>query len=319
MQSAMAESGEFPVREGDLIALAPRGGIADQIHLFADNEVQALRFALAARRPLLVHGEPGVGKSQLARAAAVKLGRAFLSTTVDARTESRDLLWQFDAVERLADAQLEGAINKDREDVRRRLAIDNYLKPGPLWWAFDWAGASTLGMEPAQPDGGHWNNGIVLLVDEIDKGETDVPNGLLEALGSGQFLPPGATQPVVAHDFPLIIVTTNGERTLPAAFVRRCAVLRLQLPERDQELITWLARRGRAHFAEHSMSDAVLMEAARVLSHARTRAIDAGQLVRPGQAEYLDLLRAVADLEDGEEAQLGALDDIAEFALEKTL
>ena len=92
------------------IPLPVRGGPADQVHLFEAEDIQAINAALAAERPLLVRGEPGSGKSQLARAAAQCLGRAFISFTVDSRTESRDLLWEFDAVQRLADAQLTAAL-----------------------------------------------------------------------------------------------------------------------------------------------------------------------------------------------------------------
>lgn len=318
----MIDARSFPIRGGDRVHLPARGGISDHVHLFSEDEVQALRFAIAARRPLLVRGEPGVGKSQLARAAAMALGKAFVAVTVDARTESRDLQWHFDAVERLADAQVEGAINKDRDDVRRRLAVENYLQPGPLWWAFAWSDAAArageLGLtEPPQPEGCNSRNGVVLLVDEIDKAETDVPNGLLEALGAGRFSTPGGADAVEAEEFPLIIVTTNEERALPSAFVRRCIVLRILLPEAEQQLINWLVGRGSAHFPD--VSAKVLEETARVLAVERRRAIEMQNVVPPGQAEYLDLLRAIAEIASDESAQLEVLVEIAEFALKKTV
>ena len=90
-------------------------------------------------------------------------------------------------------------------------------------------------------------NGCVVLIDEIDKAETDVPNGLLEALGNGEFTPPGRTQPVNAViEPPLVIVTTNEERELPGAFRRRCLVLHLELPKTRKELGSFLTDRGRA-------------------------------------------------------------------------
>ncbi len=81
-------------------------------------------------------------------------------------------------------------------------------------------------------------NGRVVLIDEIDKADTDVPNGLLEALGAGQFSPQGRAEPVrIVEPFPLVVVTTNEERVLPAPFVRRCFVLHLELPDDHEELM----------------------------------------------------------------------------------
>jgi MoxR-like ATPase len=91
-------------------------------HLFEESHLHAINTALACNRPLLVTGEPGVGKTQLARAAAKALGRAYVRCTVDAKTESRDLLWQFDAVARLADAQLAPHRGWDAEVCERELA-----------------------------------------------------------------------------------------------------------------------------------------------------------------------------------------------------
>src|SRR5262249_18771928 len=88
------------------VKLIDRHGLPEQYHLFDPESVMAIRAALAARRPLLVRGEPGVGKSQLAAAAAHVLERPLVPKVVDSRTESRDLLWEFDAIMRLADAQI---------------------------------------------------------------------------------------------------------------------------------------------------------------------------------------------------------------------
>src|SRR3954469_13233582 len=93
------------VAPGHEVPLAPRGCLPEQVHVFEEEAIQAVNAALAAGRPLLVRGEPGIGKSQLARAAAKCLGKAYIPHVVDSRTESRDLLWHFDAVGRLAEAQ----------------------------------------------------------------------------------------------------------------------------------------------------------------------------------------------------------------------
>lgn len=148
--------------------------------------IDAIDAALAAQRPLLVRGEPGIGKSQLVRAAARHLGRVSLSRVVDARTESTDLLWHYDAVARLADAQLAGALGAKEPAgrVRRRLAVGHYLRPGPLWWAFDWTDAARQakalcqGEPPQDPDPNaplppDPARGSVVLVDEIDKADSE--------------------------------------------------------------------------------------------------------------------------------------------------
>ncbi len=107
----------------------------ERYHQFKSREVSAINAALAAGRPLLVRGEPGVGKTQLAEAAAESLERAYYPHVVDSRTESRDLLYHFDAVMRLAEAQLCGVL-KDRDLARQQLSVDRFVEPGPLWWAF---------------------------------------------------------------------------------------------------------------------------------------------------------------------------------------
>lgn len=310
------------VQPGARIELARLGSLPDQIHVFDEDIVQAVNAALAARRPLLARGEPGVGKSQLARAVAKHLGRAYVQHVVDARTESNDLLWHFDAVERLAEAQLAGALREDPEAVRRRLMTENFLRPGPLWWAFDWKDAEKQARldrmsAPPQPDGGDPERGCVVLVDEIDKAETDVPNGLLEALGAGAFKPFGRAKPVVAvGPTPLVVITTNEERALPDAFIRRCLVLFLELPKPGDALIKFLVQRGRAHFP--AAAPEVLAEAAKQLDADRQQAIKDQRLPLPGQAEYLDLVRAVLELAPDDPArQVRTLKSVAPYVVQK--
>jgi MoxR-like ATPase len=288
-----------------------------------DREIHAINAAIAAGRPLLVRGEPGIGKSQLARAAAKELGRAYVKYVVDSRTESRDLMWTFDAVRRLADAQLAGTLRQTAAEARADLAIEKYLYPGPLWWAFDWPGADDQrakagGQAPTQSDGGDWHRGCVVLLDEIDKAESEVPNGLLEALGAREFTPLGSSQPVklTGRSPPLVVITTNEERTLPDAFLRRCIVLHLSLPEDQAGLCALLIERGKAHFPK--IPDGVLRKAADMLFRERQAAISAHIMPLPGQAEYLDLLRAVFGLVGKtSKQQLAMLDIVAEFTLRK--
>jgi MoxR-like ATPase len=311
------------IKPGHVTALPNRQGVPERVHEFDERSIGAVNAALAAQRPLLVRGEPGVGKTQLAEAVASELRRAFYAFTVDARTESRDLLWHFDAVMRLAHAQLCATLHKDEATVERELAIDNFVRPGPLWWAFDASSAkaaSGTGATPLdfQQNAKRQKNGWVVLIDEIDKAESDVPNGLLEALGVGQFTPLGHEQPItVAGVPPLIVITTNEERVLPDAFIRRCLVLHLALPRATEALVAHLHQRGKAHFGTRT-SDEVLREAARQLVADRQAAEQQQLNPLPGQAEYLDLVRAVVGLAPGDVArQKELLASAARFTLRK--
>ncbi len=163
-------------------------------------------------------------------------------------------------------------------------------------------------------------NTAIVLIDEIDKAEADVPNGLLEALGAGCFYPQGRAEPVTAKGIaPLVVITTNEERALPDAFVRRCLVLHLRLPSDPQRLTERLVARGRAHFdhPDCPISENVLRRAAKLLVDDREKARENHWLPLPGQAEYLDLVRAVITRVRGEQAQIELLKAVNEFVLKK--
>lgn len=279
----------------------PRAG-----HWWSRPEIDALIFATAARRPLLVRGEAGSGKSQIARAAARVLGSGPpLVEVIHARFEALDLLYRVDTLQRLADAQLK---KLDRTNVK-------YVKPGCLWQAMD-----RIDQEGTTP---------VVLIDEIDKADAEVPNGLLEALGATRFTPFGWHEPVCATGpAPLVVITTNNERALPDAFVRRCVTHELTLPPADEDeakaagLIDHLVGRGRAHFPQ--VDGSVLSKAASMLNADRHAADRNRWRPRPGQAEYLDLIRAVvtgsvdvADDEARTAAQLDRLETLRPFFLRK--
>lgn len=310
-------------------------------HLFDMESVWAIRTALATGRPLLLRGKPGMGKSQLARAAAVKLGVPFLSVVVDERTERDDLLLSYDAVARLAQAQVVGALAKDGEDWKKGLEEQCFIRPGPLWWAFDWKGASDQALlsteqgrtclVPEVPKG--WTPasqclcGPVILVDEIDKADASVPNGLLETLANDGFevqQPSKSVMRPAGVPPPLVVITTNEERELPAAFLRRCLVHRMVFPAEGAQAEAFLIGRARVHFRSDEVSDAVCKEVAEQLWKDREKARKAGGH-EPGPAEYLDVIRALADMGKAEEAhqretfQRKAFQRVRAFAFEKHL
>lgn len=301
------------------IHLPPLGSLPETFHVFAEKDIHAINVALAARRPLLVRGEPGTGKSQLARAAAQALGRALVSTVIDARTEAQDLQWTFDAVRRLADAQVLRAT--DQQEVAAALDEKKYVSPGPLWWGFNWTSAAELGTPFGRPtppvcNGCSAENGVTVLLDEIDKADSSVPNGLLECLGNGAFhAPSGAVE--ASEPAPLVIVTTNEERSLPDPFLRRCLVRHLKVPE-PPHLRDWLIQRGEAHTEalEGEIWPGLLRRAAELVE--RDRELVRGQgYTPPGAAEYLDLVRAVIELATSPDEQEKILETVSEFALRK--
>jgi MoxR-like ATPase len=324
------------------------------VHVFDERTAQAIRAALASGRPLLVRGEPGAGKSQLARAAACVLGRKFLSHVVDAHTEVQDLWYRFDAVSRLGNAQVLSVTGKEMSEkgVDDKLKAEKYLSPGILWWAFDWQNANSHSGEhpffiPDENDPGDENNGAVLLLDEIDKADAELPNSLLETLDNGKFTVPWIKKTVGAidgagSDRPLVVITTNEDRQLPGAFVRRCMVLDLRLPKEKGALTHFLKERAAIHFPDEPgdeddsdkpqslqqddqgnllcksrFHDKVLDEAAGQLFRDRQQANTLG-VTPPGQAEYLDMLRVLDVLAPGDtDGQYQLLLTIKEFALKK--
>lgn len=305
---------EYPIETP--VLLPATGTWPASVHRFDAETGAALRAAEAAGRPLLIRGEPGTGKSQTARAAAAAAGRLFLSVVIDGRSEAQDLLWHFDAVGRLSDAQVgEGA-----------LAPAQYVSPGPLWWAYNWVSAETQwgyrkqGEPPEQPAGWDAAAGTVLLIDEIDKADPDLPNAFLELLGNRGFGVPYLGQRVVrAERAPLVVITTNEERELPSAFLRRCLVLTLRLPT---DLKPWLMELGWLHLEQLGLAGRafpdILAEAADQLIADRQEA-QRDQRYAPGLAEYLDLAIALARLGETAERQRELLALTARFALRKSL
>ena len=304
---------KLPLYDADKdVLLDPCGTWPKSVHRFDKDTVSALLSAEAAGRPLLLRGLPGTGKSQVARAAAAAVSprRLFVSIVIDGRTEAQDLLWRYDAVGRLSDAHAGGAGARPAED---------YLSPGPLWWAYNWTKANTQwekrkhGDKPDLPSD-EWKSehGTVLLIDEIDKADPDLPNAFLEVLGNQSFSVPILGQRVVRGETPpLVIITTNEERELPPAFLRRCFVHVLKPPT---DMTTYgelhLKRRGLNSFSK------VLEEAAALIRQDQQRAKQMAAYA-PGLAEYLDLVIALAEREPTQARQLKLLHDVARYVLHK--
>lgn len=305
-------------------------------HLFDEDSVLAVQTALAVGRPLLLRGEPGIGKSQLARAAAAVLGVPFLYHVVDERCERDDLLYTYDAVARLAEAQVAALTAKDSQnDWRAELAECHFVRPGVLWWAFNWADAAQRAKAfherlrrqwtpPQAPK--NWPEkadqracGPVVLIDEIDKADPSVPNGLLECLGNEGFHTAQLGHSVRLADGgkpPLIILTTNEERELPAAFLRRCLVLHLRFPEDQPAAVQFLVDRAKALRKTTGISEAVCREVAECI--VSDRAERRSRTALPGAAEFLELLRALHRHAPGDEAaQRDRLQKIKAFVLTK--
>lgn len=309
-------------------------------HRFDETSVWAVQAAMAARRPLLVRGEAGVGKSQLAQAVACVLQVPFLYHVVNARCECTDLLYTYDAVSRLAQAQVLGSPGQNG-DWASQLVEERFIRPGRLWWAFNWQSARDQAKracrnsecqktkdccpacaEPARPSGWQPGQGCVVLIDEIDKAESDLPNGLLESLGNTGFQVPQIGKVVAMPrnaEPPLVVVTTNEERELPSAFLRRCLVLQMNLGKTEIEQRKFLLDRGRDHFPKNKVSDAICEEAVTQLLEDRKDAARLGP-AKPGAAEFLDLLRALTELYPGDDRnQRTALKAISGFALRKNV
>ena len=274
------------------------GSAPRRVHLFDVAELNAIEAALRTKRALLLRGEPGVGKSQLAEAYAQARGWKLFPKTLDANTDPDDLKWYEDAVERLAEAQFAGskADTRSHPEIQEALARQNFVKKGPLWQAFEHDGPS------------------VVLIDEIDKADMSVPNALLEALGSGQFQPPAGLPLVTAKQWPLVILTTNEERPLPPAFLRRCLVHSMDPPKAREDMRDWLVARGQA--VHETVESAALEKVADTLLNEREVAEKQGYEPLPGLAEYLDLLRIVF-AEDAGDLE-SELKQFSQFVLNKT-
>ena len=166
----------------------------------------AVNAALTLERPLLIKGEPGTGKTVLAAEVAKALGRPLLEWHIKSTTKAQQGLYEYDAVSRLRDSQLGDERVHD---------IKNYIKKGKLWEAF------TAEVTP------------ILLIDEIDKADIEFPNDLLQELDRMEFFVYETGETIKAHARPLVIITSNNEKELPDAFLRRCFFHYIKFPDKE--------------------------------------------------------------------------------------
>jgi MoxR-like ATPase len=174
----------------------------------ASNELQvAVNASIHLEKPLLVKGEPGTGKTLLAHEMAKALGRRLITWHIKSTTKAQQGLYEYDAVSRLRDSQL------GSEKVHN---IQNYIVKGKLWEAFE---------DETAP---------VLLIDEIDKADIEFPNDLLLELDKMEFYCYETQETIKAKNRPLVIITSNNEKELPDAFLRRCLFHFIRFPEEEQ-------------------------------------------------------------------------------------
>ncbi|GMG87290.1 AAA family ATPase [Biformimicrobium ophioploci] len=175
-------------------------------YVATDDLQVAVNAAVTLQRPLLVKGEPGTGKTMLAEEVAASLGLKLIQWHIKSTTKAQQGLYEYDAVSRLRDSQL--GVDKVHD-------ISNYIKRGKLWEAFD-------ADEP-----------VVLLIDEIDKADIEFPNDLLVELDKMEFFVYETGEVIKARQRPIVIITSNNEKELPDAFLRRCFFHYITFPDRE--------------------------------------------------------------------------------------
>jgi MoxR-like ATPase len=238
-------------------------------YVATDDLMMAVNAALTLERPLLVKGEPGTGKTLLAREIATAIGRPYFEWHVKSTSKAQHGLYEYDAVSRLRDSQL---------GDRRVADIANYIKRGMLWEAF----ASD---EPA-----------VLLIDEIDKADIEFPNDLLRELDRMEFTVYETRATVAARHRPLVVITSNNEKELPDAFLRRCFFHYIRFPDKET-----MERIVEVHFP--ALKKRLLRQALEVFYEVRDVQ---GVKKKPSTSELLDWIKLlVAEDVDAETLRTG--------------
>jgi len=226
----------------------------------ADKDLMvAVNAAIRLERPLLVKGEPGTGKTELARQVAIALGVEIIEWNIKSTTKAQQGLYEYDAVSRLRDSQLGDPRVND---------VGNYIRRGKLWQAFD-AGRK-----------------VVLLIDEVDKADIEFPNDLLQELDRMEFHVYETGETVKAEVRPIVVITSNNEKELPDAFLRRCFFHYIRFPDADT-----LARIVDVHYP--GIKQALVRNALAQFYEIRETP---GLRKRPSTSEALDWIRLlVAD------------------------
>jgi len=227
-------------------------------YVATDDLTVAVNAAVTLERPLLVKGEPGTGKTELARQVARALGLPLIEWHVKSTTRAAQGLYEYDAVSRLRDSQLGPGLGGERvAEVR------NYIRKGKLWQAFEAEGR------------------VVLLIDEIDKADIEFPNDLLQELDRMEFFVYETGETIRARHRPVVIITSNNEKDLPDAFLRRCFFHYIRFP--DMEV---LKRIVAVHFPD--IKDRLLTAALTQFFELREAP---GLKKKPSTSEVLDWLK----------------------------
>ncbi|HKT71476.1 MAG TPA: MoxR family ATPase [Steroidobacteraceae bacterium] len=239
-------------------------------YIATDDLMMAVNAAVTLARPLLIKGEPGTGKTQLAQEIARSLGRPLYEWHIKSTSKAQQGLYEYDAVSRLRDSQL------GEEKVHD---ITNYIVKGRLWEAFE---------SDVQP---------VLLIDEIDKADIEFPNDLLRELDRMEFYVYETRQLIKARHRPIIIITSNNEKELPDAFLRRCFFHYIRFP--DEATMTRIVN---VHFP--GLKKELLAEALTTFFQVRETP---GLKKKPSTSELLDWIKLLV-AEDIDPAALRSQD-----------